>query len=841
MVITEKDHMLSKLNGKKKDMPLCDKIRVIHSNQEWDEYNPSLLEKLLQDLSLDLSAEYIQIPETVDKISTGIPNEITTEELTNLVAEDLASMTTRHYQYSLLASRVLSHHLQKKLPKTFSENFIAMYKYDCATAKEGKDNVLSAEVYDFILEHKEAIDRAVEPSRDFDIDYFGLRTLERSYFLKVEGRIHETPQYLFMRVALGIHFNDIDKALETYELMSRKFFIHASPTLFNSGLKSACFSSCFLVAMKDDSIDGIYKTLYDTAMISKCAGGIGLHLSNIRASGSYIRGSNGISSGLVPLLKVFESTAKYVDQGGNKRPGAFCIYLEPWHSDVFEFLDLRKNHGKEEMRARGLFMALWIPNLFMERVEKNTEWCLFSPDKCPGLSDTYGDEFNKLYEKYEKEGKFMRKIKARELWHAILVAQTETGNPFLLYKDQCNKLSNQKNLGVIKSSNLCCEIVEYSSEEETAVCNLASLALPSFVENGNFNFLKLHDISKVVCRNLDRIIDINTYPLENCKKSNLKNRPLGLGVQGLADVFFMLRIPFGSPESKELNIQIFETIYHAALEQSCELAQLHGKYETYEGSPISQGLLQFDMWNTKPSKLWDWNALKHNIKKFGVRNSLLVALMPTASTSQIFGFTECFEPITSNIYIRRVLSGEHQVVNKYLVDDLVNLGLWDMDMKNTIIENDGSIQNIEVIPSEIKALYKTVWEISQRTIIDMATDRAPFVDQSQSMNLFVKDVTFSKLTSMHFYAWKKGLKTGMYYLRTKAAASAIQFSLDPLKLKKTVINKRIAELDDNYDTKRSKRTPSVSTEGSSDSFDIFNTTIVSCNLEEPENCDSCSA
>ncbi|GAV27304.1 hypothetical protein PMKS-000768 [Pichia membranifaciens] len=751
-------------------------------------------------------------------------------------------MTTRHYQYSVVASRVLSHHLQKRLPNTFSANFTTIYKYDLASSNEENNTVMSTKVYQFILENKNAIDSSIRHSRDFDIDYFGLRTLERSYFLKTDGKIHETPQYLFMRVALGIHCNDLEKALETYELISKKFFIHASPTLFNSGLESACFSSCFLVAMKDDSIDGIYKTLYDTAMISKCAGGIGLHLSNIRSSGSYIRGSNGISSGLVPLLKVFESTAKYVDQGGNKRPGAFCIYLEPWHSDVFEFLDLRKNHGKEEMRARGLFLALWIPDLFMQKIERNLEWCLFSPDKCPGLTESYGDEFNMLYDKYEKEGKYMKKVKARELWHAILTAQTETGNPFLLYKDQCNKLSNQKNLGVIKSSNLCCEIVEYSSKDETAVCNLASVALPSFVENGSFNFLKLHEICKVVCRNLDRIIDINKYPLENCERSNLKNRPIGLGVQGLADVFFMLRMPFGSPESKELNIKIFETIYHATLEQSCELAQSRGKYQSYDGSPISQGLLQFDMWKVIPSDLWDWSTLRQTIKQFGVRNSLLVALMPTASTSQILGFNECFEPITSNIYVRRVLSGEHQVVNKYLVDDLVKLGLWSIDMKNNIIENDGSIQNIKAIPPEIKALYKTVWEISQRTIIDMAADRAPFVDQSQSMNLFLQDVTFSKLTSMHFYAWKKGLKTGMYYLRTKAAASAIQFSLDPLKLKKPVLNnKRISELEDEYNVKKSKRAPSVETDASTDSFDIFSTSVVSCNLEDPENCDSCSA
>lgn len=814
-------------------------IKVTHSLGESDVFDVNILEKFLLKLASDEDKKYINIPEIVSKIQAGMPDEIKTHELVNLIAETLASMTTIHYQHSIFASKVLSYHLRKNLPTTFSENFSIMYNYKFPNSRKDRKSVLSSKVYDTVINNKERIDNAIDHNRDYKIDYFGFRTLERSYFLKLENKIHETPQYLFMRVALGIHQKDIDKALQTYDLMSRKYFIHASPTLFHSGFEKPALSSCFLVAMKDDSIDGIYKTLYDTAIISKSAGGIGLHVSNIRANGSFIAGSNGVSSGLVPLLKVFDATAKYVDQGGNKRPGAICIYLEPWHSDIFEFLDLRKNHGKEEMRARNLFLALWIPDLFMKKVEINSEWCLFSPDKSPKLQEVYGEEFNKLYDKYEQEGNYVKKVNARKLWHAILVSQTETGNPFLLYKDRCNEMSNQKNLGTIKSSNLCCEIIEYSSENETAVCNLASLALPSFIENGNLNFQKLHNVSKIVIENLDKVIDVNVYPLETCKKSNVKNRPVGLGVQGLADLFFLLKIPFGSQESKELNKKIFETIYHGALEQSCESAAKLGKYENYEGSPISQGLFQFDMWKVKPSTLWDWRTLREKIKKHGLRNSLLVALMPTASTSQIFGFNECFEPITSNIYIRRVLSGEHQVVNKYLIDDLTRLGLWDIKMKNLIITNEGSIQNIEKIPTKIKELYKTVWEIPQRTIIDMAADRAPFIDQSQSMNLFLENITFSKLTSMHFYAWKKGLKTGIYYLRTKAAASAIKFSVDATTLgNKRKGNESIKNEGNN--TKKSKKSQAYEATDSNKSFDIYSTSTVSCNLEDPQNCDSCS-
>lgn len=815
-------------------------IKVLHADSSKSHFDPMLLKHHLLSLStgLDVSSDLLNIDDAVDKIHSGLPETISTDELVDLVAETLASMTTKYYQYSILASRVLSKHLQNQLKQTFSENFKYLFNYKFFNSRPNRKSALSKDVYETVLKYKDEIDSALCHSRDFDIDYFGFRTLQKSYLYRLEGKISETPQYLFMRVALGIHGNEINKVLETYDLISKKYFIHASPTLFNSGLQSPFLSSCFLLAMKDDSIDGIFKTLHETAMISKSAGGIGLHVSNIRSAGSYINGSNGISSGLVPMLKVFNSTAKYVDQGGNKRPGAFCIYLEPWHGDIFEFLDLRKNHGKEEMRARDLFLALWIPDLFMEKLEHDSDWCLFSADMCPGLTDSYGEKFNELYYHYEKTGKYIKKVNARKLWHAILVAQTETGNPFLLYKDRCNKLSNQKNLGTIKSSNLCCEIVEYSSAKETAVCNLASLALPSFVENGVFNFQKLHDISKVVITNLDKIIEVNNYPLDNCELSNKKHRPVGLGVQGLADVFFMLRMPFGSQESRLLNIQIFETIYHAALEQSCELAQKFGKYTSYEGSPISQGLFQFDMWNVKPTNLWDWESLRSKISKQGVRNSLLVALMPTASTSQIFGFNECFEPLTSNIYLRRVLSGEHQVVNKYLVKDLIKLGLWNIEMKNMIILNDGSIQNIMEIPQNIKDLYKTVWEISQKVIIDMAADRGAFVDQSQSMNLFLQDVTFSKLTSMHFYAWKKGLKTGMYYLRTRSAASAIQFSIEPtVKGTKRTRGETVEEEEEN-ETKISKTTDN---ESSGNKYDIFNTTVISCDLKDPENCESCSA
>jgi ribonucleoside-diphosphate reductase alpha subunit len=639
--------------------------------------------------------------------------------------------------------------------------------------------MISDTTYNAIMKNKEQLDSAIIYERDFHYNFFGFKTLERSYLLRINGKVAERPQHMLMRVAVGIHGEDVEAAIETYNLMSEKYFTHASPTLFNAGTPHSQMSSCFLVTMKDDSIDGIYDTLKTCAMISKSAGGIGLNIHCIRGTGSYIAGTNGSSNGIVPMLRVFNTTARYVDQGGNKRPGAFAIYIEPWHSDVFEFLDLRKNHGKEEVRARELFYALWIPDLFMKRVEENGEWCLMCPNESPGLADCYGAEFEALYERYEKEGKYVKKIKAQKLWYAILESQTETGNPFMLYKDAANQKSNQKNLGVIKNSNLCTEIIEYSAPDEVAVCNLASIALPTYIDHvtKKYDFKKLHDVAKVICSNLNKIIDINYYPVEEARRSNFRHRPIGIGVQGLADAFMILGLPFDSPEARRLNVQIFETIYHAALERSCELAAEVGPYETYAGCPASKGELQYDMWGVTPSDLWDWATLKEKIATHGIRNSLLLAPMPTASTSQILGFNECFEPYTSNIYTRRVLAGEFQVVNPWLLRTLVEQGLWSEQMKNRIIAHGGSIQNVPGIPDDIKKLYKTVWEISQKAIIDMAADRGAFICQSQSLNIHLSAPTFGQLTSMHFYGWKKGLKTGTYYLRTRPAAAAVQFTI----------------------------------------------------------------
>lgn len=645
--------------------------------------------------------------------------------------------------------------------------------------------MVSKELYETVMQNKDRIDTAICPERDYDYQYFGFKTLERSYLLRIQGKVVERPQYMLMRVSLGLHGSDIDSAIETYNLMSTKKFTHASPTLFNAGTQRPQLSSCFLVAMKDDSIDGIYDTLKTCALISKTAGGIGLHIHNIRASGSYISGTGGLSNGIVPMLRVFNNTARYVDQGGNKRPGAFAIYLEPWHSDIFEFLDLRKNTGTEEARSRDLFYALWIPDLFMKRVEQDGDWSLFCPTEAPGLSDTWGEDFESLYVQYERECRARRVIKAQKLWYAIMDAQVETGTPYMLYKDACNSKSNQQNLGTIKSSNLCTEIIEYSSPDEVSVCNLASIALPSFVntEQKIFDFEELRRVTKVITRNLNKIIDINYYPVPEARRSNFRHRPIGLGVQGLADTFIKLRYPFDSQEAKLLNKQIFETIYYAALEMSCELSEKYGTYETYNGSPVSRGILQYDMWGVQPTSLWDWDDLKIRISKHGIRNSLLVAPMPTASTSQILGFNECFEPYTSNIYTRRVLAGEFQVVNPYLLRDLMNLGLWNDEMRSLIIAQNGSIANIPNIPDDIRHLYRTVWEISQKSIIDMAADRGAFIDQSQSLNIHIAEASYSKLTSMHFYGWKKGLKTGMYYLRTRPAADAIKFTIDPELLK----------------------------------------------------------
>lgn len=725
--------------------------------------------------------------EITRKVIDGIYEGVTTVELDNLAAETAAYKTTTHPDYAVLAARIAISNLHKETKKSFSQ--VIQDLHDYVNPKTGRpSSMISEETFNTVMKHRELLDSAIIYERDFHYNFFGFKTLERSYLLRINGKVAERPQHMLMRVAVGIHGEDIESAIETYNYMSEKAFTHASPTLFNAGTPNPQMSSCFLVSMKEDSIEGIYDTLKTCAMISKTAGGIGLNIHNIRGTGSYIAGTNGVSNGIVPMLRVFNNTARYVDQGGNKRPGAFAIYLEPWHPDVFEFVDLRKNHGKDEVRARDLFLAMWVPDLFMKRVEKNEDWSLMCPAEAPGLADCYGEEFEELYERYEREGRAKRSVKAQKLWYAILEAQIETGNPFMLYKDAANRKSNQKNLGTIKSSNLCTEIMEYSSPEETAVCNLASIALPTFIEGTGaskiYNFQRLHDVAKVVCKNLNRIIDINYYPVPSARRSNMRHRPIGIGVQGLADAFMIMGYPFDSQEARRLNLQIFETIYHAALERSCELAEQYGTYETYQGSPASQGILQYDMWNRTPTDLWDWASLKAKIAQHGLRNSLLLAPMPTASTSQILGFNECFEPYTNNIYMRRVLAGEFQVVNPWLLRELVELGLWNDSMKQKIIAHGGSIQNIPGIPDHIKALYKTVWEISQKVIIDMAADRGAFVCQSQSLNIHLSAPSFGQLTSMHFYGWKKGLKTGSYYLRTRPAASAIQF---------TVSNEEIAE------------------------------------------------
>ncbi|KAF2142644.1 uncharacterized protein K452DRAFT_270465 [Aplosporella prunicola CBS 121167] len=735
-------------------------------------------------LCYGLDPEHVDAAAITQKVISGVYHGVTTIELDNLAAETAAYMTVTHPDYAILAARIAVSNLHKQTKKQFSAVIKDLYEY--VNPKNKKPSpMISKETYDIIMTHADELNSAIVYDRDFNYQYFGFKTLERSYLLRIDGKVAERPQQMIMRVAVGIHGADIEKVIETYNLMSNKYFTHASPTLFNAGTPKPQLASCFLIDMKEDSIEGIYDTLKTCAMISKTAGGIGLNVHRIRATGSYIGGTNGTSNGLVPMLRVYNNTARYVDQGGNKRPGAFAIYLEPWHADIFSFLDLRKNHGKEEVRARDLFYALWICDLFMKRVEANGEWTLFCPNEAPGLADVWGDEFEELYTRYEREGRGRETVRAQKLWYHILEAQTETGNPFMLYKDACNRKSNQKNLGTIRSSNLCCEIVEYTAPDEVAVCNLASLALPTFVDinNGVYDFQKLHEVTQVLVKNLNRIIDINHYPVPEARKSNFRHRPIAVGVQGLADAFLALRMPFDSPEAKLLNIQIFETIYHGALTASVALAKEFGTYESYEGSPASQGILQYDMWEKTPTELWDWTALKAEIAEHGTRNSLLVAPMPTASTSQILGFNECFEPYTSNIYSRRVLAGEFQVVNPWLLKDLVDLGLWSDNMKNRIIASGGSIQNIPNIPDDIKALYKTVWEISQRTIVTMAADRGAFIDQSQSLNIHMQNPTMGKITSMHFAGWKLGLKTGMYYLRTQAAAAPIQFTVDQEALK----------------------------------------------------------
>jgi ribonucleoside-diphosphate reductase alpha chain len=784
----------------------------------------------IEKLCYGLDMKYVSPVEVAMKVINGLYDGVTTVELDNLAAETAATMTTRHPDYAKLAARLAISNLHKVTSKSFYSTMKRLYTY--VDPKTGQNApLISKETWRVVQKHAAELDEAIIYDRDFGYDYFGFKTLERSYLMKIDGKVVERPQHMLMRVAVGIHGEDIPAVIETYNLMSERWFTHATPTLFNAGTPKPQLSSCFLLTMKDDSIDGIYDTLKQCAKISQSAGGIGLSIHNIRAKGSYIKGTGGTSNGIVPMLRNFDMTARYVDQGGGKRKGSFAIYLEPWHADIFDFLQLKKNHGKEELRARDLFYALWIPDLFMKRVENNEMWSLFCPNEAPGLADVWGEEFERLYEKYESEGKFRKQIKAQDLWFEILESQIETGTPYMLYKDSANRKSNQKNLGTIKSSNLCTEIIEYTSKDEVAVCNLASIALPKFVTpEGTFDHQKLYEITKVVTRNLNKVIDINYYPVEEARTSNLRHRPIGIGVQGLADAFIMLRMPFDSPEARRLNEDIFETIYFGAMEASMELAKKDGPYETFKGSPVSKGIFQFDMWGVTPkSGRWNWEKLKQEVKKYGVRNSLLVAPMPTASTSQILGNNECFEPYTSNIYTRRTLSGEFIVVNKHLMKDLIDLGLWNETMRQKLIATNGSVQPIPEIPQHIKDIYRTVWEIPQRAIIDMAADRGAYICQSQSLNIHLKDPNFGKLTSMHFYAWKKGLKTGMYYLRTTAAADAIKFTLDKSALQQPVVKKEaqadaqpetLQERVANYDQKKAD---------------------MSCSLDNPEACEACGS
>jgi len=772
------------------------------------------------------------------RVIEGLYDGVSTSELDNLAAETAAAMTITHPDYAQLAARIAISNLHSNTKKSFSETMNDMYHYiNPRTNQEAP--LLSDEVHAAIMENAEFLDSHVIYTRDFNYDYFGFKTLERSYLLKINGKIVERPQHMLMRVAVGIHLNDLESVIETYDLMSKKFFTHATPTLFNSGTPKPQMSSCFLLTMKDDSIDGIYDTLKQTAKISQSAGGIGLAIHNVRATGSYISGTNGTSNGIVPMLRVYDMTARYVDQGGGKRKGSFAIYIEPWHADIFDFLDLRKNHGKEEMRTRDLFLGMWIPDLFMKRVQEDSTWTLMCPNECPGLSDCHSEEFDALYLRYEAEGKGRKTIKAREIWEKILESQVETGLPYMLYKDAANRKSNQKNLGTIRSSNLCTEIIEYTSPDEVAVCNLASISLPMFIENGKFDHQKLYDVTKRVTLNLNKVIDRNYYPVIEAENSNKRHRPVGLGVQGLADAFIMLRMPFTSDEAKQLNQEIFETLYFAAVTSSMESAKIEGPYSTYEGSPISQGEFQFNLWGLKDSDLsgrWDWESLRKEVLKHGVRNSLLVAPMPTASTSQILGNNEAFEPYTSNIYTRRTLSGEFIVVNKHLLEDLVNLGIWNDNLKQEIMRHNGSVQNIDAIPADIKELYKTVWEMSMKDILDMSRQRGYFIDQSQSLNLFMENANFAKLTSMHFYAWQSGLKTGMYYLRTKSAVDAIKFTLNNDKKEEPVA----VEVEMAMAAPAPKVT-SAASEIQPIAADEFRAMIERSRSAEPDDCEMCGS
>lgn len=801
----------------------------------------------IEKLCYGLDPKLVNPVEVAMKVINGLYDGVSTHELDNLAAEISATMITRHPDFAKLAARIAVSNLHKTTSKSFSNTMKRLYQH--VDAKTGQNApMISKETWKVIRNHAAELDDAIIYDRDFAYDYFGFKTLERSYLMKIEGKVVERPQHMLMRVAVGIHGEDIPAAIETYHLLSEKWFTHATPTLFNAGTPKPQLSSCFLLTMKDDSIDGIYDTLKNCAKISQSAGGIGLSIHNVRAKGSYIKGTGGTSNGIVPMLRNFDMTARYVDQGGGKRKGSFAIYLEPWHADIFDFLDLKKNHGKDEMRARDLFYALWIPDLFMKRVEANEMWSLFCPNEAPGLADCYGDDFERLYTKYEKEGKFRKQIKAQDLWFEVLESQIETGTPYILYKDAANRKSNQKNLGTIKSSNLCTEIIEYTAADEIAVCNLASISLGKFVTpEGKFDHQKLYEITKVVTRNLNKVIDVNYYPVAEAKNSNMRHRPIGLGVQGLADAFIMLRMPFDSEEARGLNSDIFETIYFGAMESSMELAKLHGPYETFKGSPVSKGIFQFDMWGVTPSSgRWNWEQLKREVKQHGVRNSLLVAPMPTASTSQILGNNECFEPYTSNIYTRRTLSGEFIVVNKHLMKDLIDAGLWSEGMRQKLIGANGSIQSIPEIPQNIKDLYKTVWEISQKSIIDMSADRGAYICQSQSLNIHITNPNFGKLTSMHFYAWKKGLKTGMYYLRSTAAADAIKFTLDKAQMQQPAAEQAPVE---EAVIAATVATPVMAdaqqaipypTEPTASSYEQ-NRADMACSLDNPDACEACGS
>ena len=793
-------------------------MKVLKRDGTLEEMRYDKITKRIGALCDDLNMDYVDPTFITLKVTQGIYDGISSKELDVLAAEIAASMTTTHPDYAKLAGRLAVTNLHKTTPKKFSQAIKELHSF--VEPKTGKESsLIDDNVYKFVMENKEVLDGAIVFNRDFDFEYFGFKTLERSYLLKIGERVVERPQYLYMRVAVGICNGDVQMALRIYDDLSQHFYTHATPTLFNAGTRRAQMSSCFLIGNKGDDIDGLFDTIKDVAKISKWAGGIGLHVHDVRAKGAYIKGTGGMSDGLLPMMKTYNEVARWINQGG-KRKGSFAIYLEPWHADVFEFIDLRKNHGKEEMRARDLFLAMWTPDLFMQRVESDGDWSLFSPDEAPGLSDAYDSPedkaFTRLYESYEAQGLARKTIKARKLMDAILTAQIETGTPYMLYKDPANYKSNQKNLGTIKSSNLCTEIIEYTAPDEVAVCNLASIALPKFVtDEGQFDHQKLFDVTYQATINLNRIIDENYYPVEEAKNSNMRHRPIGLGVQGLADAFILMRYPFESPEAQILNKEIFETIYYASMTASKDLAKAEGPYETFAGSPLSKGVFQFDMWGVKPSNRWEWDLLKEEVMKHGARNSLLLAPMPTASTAQILGNNECFEPYTSNIYTRRVLSGEFIIVNKHLLKDLVKEGLWNKEMRSKLMASNGSVQNIPEIPAHLKELYKTAWEISQKGILDLAADRGAFICQSQSLNIFMENANFGKLTSMHFYGWKKGLKTGMYYLRTKAATDAIKFTLDKSFIQEPEV----------------KATVNATTNSAE---------AIACSLDDPDSCEMCA-